>query len=426
MPPFGDSALPVQGGMFRFTTAGSVDDGKSTLIGRILFDAKAVPDDQLAALERSAAKNGDGSVDLSLLTDGLTAEREQGITIDVAYRYFATAKRKFIIADTPGHEQYTRNMVTGASTADAAVILVDARKGVIEQTRRHLTLAHLLGIPHLLVAVNKMDLVSYEQAKFDELAAAIQTFAASLGIHAPRIVPLSAKLGDNVVNRSDKMPWYQGETLLTLLEELPPAIHVGASPLRFPVQLVARVREEGGGQKRLYQGRIESGSLKVGDEIVVLPAGGKTRVATISTFDGPLAEAQAPKSISLEVADDIDIARGDLIAHDSDRPRVADRFEATLCWFADEPFDPRGRYLARLGTRTLSARIAELIHRLDVSTQERVESPDKLNRNDIARVRVMLQSSAPYDDYADNRATGAFILIDAQTNATVAAGMIAA
>ena len=421
--PFGDSSA-AQGGMFRFTTAGSVDDGKSTLIGRILYDAKAVPDDQLAALERSAAKSGDGSVDLSLLTDGLTAEREQGITIDVAYRYFATSKRKFIIADTPGHEQYTRNMVTGASTADAAVILVDARKGVIEQTRRHLTLAHLLGIPHLLVAINKMDLVGYDQAKFEELSAAINAFAVSLGIKAPRIVPLSAKLGDNVVNRSDKTPWYQGETLLTLLEELPPALHVGQSPLRFPVQLVARVREEGGGQKRLYQGRIETGRIAVGDEIVILPAGSATRVTAISTYDGPLAEAQAPKSISLEVADDVDIARGDLLVHGADRPRVADRFEAMLCWFADEPFDPRGRYLARIGTRTVSAKVAELIHRLDVTTQECIDAPQKLNRNDIARVRVMLQSSVPYDDYADNRATGAFILIDAQTNATVAAGMI--
>jgi sulfate adenylyltransferase large subunit len=425
MAPFDESA-PALGGMFRFTTAGSVDDGKSTLIGRILYDAKAVPDDQLAALERSAAKSGDGAVDLSLLTDGLTAEREQGITIDVAYRYFATSRRKFIIADTPGHEQYTRNMVTGASTADAAVILVDARKGVVEQTRRHLTLAHLLGIPHLLVAVNKMDLVGYQQERYAELVAAIEAYAASLGIAAPRIVPLSAKRGDNVVHRSDKMPWYRGDTLLTLLEELPPAIRVGRAPLRFPVQLVARAREEGGGQKRIYQGRIETGRLAVGDEVVVLPAGSRTRITAISTFDGPLREAEAPKSISLEVADDIDIARGDLIVHEADRPRVADRFEATLCWFADEPFDPRGRYLARLGTRTLSARIAELVYRLDIANQEHIEAPEKLNRNDIVRVRAILQSPVPYDDYAENRATGAFILIDAQTNATVAAGMIAA
>jgi sulfate adenylyltransferase large subunit len=416
----------MQGGMFRFTTAGSVDDGKSTLIGRILYDAKAVPDDQLAALERSAQKRGDGTVDLSLLTDGLTAEREQGITIDVAYRYFATARRKFIIADTPGHEQYTRNMVTGASTADAAVILVDARKGVIEQTRRHLTLAHLLAIPHLLVAINKMDLVEFDQAVFADLAKAIEEFSASLGIAAPRIVPLSAKQGDNVVHHSANMPWYTGPTLLSLLEELPPAIHLGHSPLRFPVQLVARVREEAGGQKRLYQGRIESGRISVGDEIVILPAGTATRVSAITTFDGPLATAEAPKSISLEVADDVDIARGDLLVHEESRPRVADRFEATLCWFADEPFDPRGRYLARLGTRTVSARVAELIYRLDVVTQDRIEGPAKLSRNDIARVRVILQSPVPFDDYADNRATGAFILIDAQTNATVAAGMIAA
>ncbi|HEY4134727.1 MAG TPA: GTP-binding protein [Alphaproteobacteria bacterium] len=425
MAPFGDST-PMQGGMFRFTTAGSVDDGKSTLIGRILYDAKAVPDDQLAALERSAQKRGDGTVDLSLLTDGLTAEREQGITIDVAYRYFATARRKFIIADTPGHEQYTRNMVTGASTADAAVILVDARKGVIEQTRRHLTLAHLLAIPHLLVAINKMDLVGFDEAVFTALSDTIKEFSASLGIATPRIVPLSAKQGDNVVNPSANTPWYKGPTLLSLLEELPPAIHVGQSALRFPVQLVARVREEAGGQKRLYQGRIESGRVSVGDEIVILPAGTSTRVSAISTFDGPLTTAEAPKSISLEVADDVDIARGDLLVHEASRPRVSDRFEATLCWFADEPFDPRGRYLARLGTRTVSARVAELIYRLDVVTQERIEGPAKLNRNDIARVRVILQSPVPYDDYADNRATGAFILIDAQTNATVAAGMIAA
>ena len=421
MAPFDDSA---QDGLLRFTTAGSVDDGKSTLIGRLLYDAKAVPEDHLAALERTAKRNGDGAIDLSLLTDGLTAEREQGITIDVAYRYFATPRRKFIIADTPGHEQYTRNMVTGASTADAAVILVDARKGMTDQTRRHLTLAHLLGIPHLVVAVNKMDLVGYSQESFGTVAESVADFSARLGARPPRIVPISAKQGDNVVHRSAAMPWYEGEPMLAILESLPQALHISHASLRFPVQLVSRAPEEGGGQKRLYFGRVESGRISVGDEILVLPAGITTRVRALSTYDGPLNTAVAPKSIAVEVMDNVDIARGDILAHPSQKPKIGKTFEATVCWFSDDDYDRRGRYLIRHGTHMVSARIAELVYRFDIATQDKVANPPSLMRNDIARVRLVLQSPLPFDAYRDNRATGAFILIDEQTNATVAAGMI--
>ena len=421
MAPFGEA---VQEGLLRFTTAGSVDDGKSTLIGRLLYDAKAVPEDQLAALERTAKRRGDGAIDLSLLTDGLTAEREQGITIDVAYRYFATPRRKFIIADTPGHEQYTRNMVTGASTADAAVILVDARKGMTDQTRRHLTLAHLLGIPHQVVAVNKMDLVAYSEEAFNTVAQSVAEFAAMLGPRAPLIVPISAKQGDNVVHRSAAMPWYDGEPMLSILEALPQALHISHAAFRFPVQYVSRAPEEQGGQKRLYLGRVESGRVSEGDEVVVLPAGITTRIRAISTFDGPLESAAAPKSVAIEVTDNVDIARGDILAHPAQKPKIGKTFEATLCWFSDDDYDRRGRYLIRHGTHMVSARVSELIHRFDIATQDKVAAPGTLARNDIARVRLTLQSPLPFDAYRDNRATGAFILIDEQSNATVAAGMI--
>ena len=415
---------PAAQSLLRFTTAGSVDDGKSTLIGRLLYDAKAVPEDQLAALARTAERQGDGAIDLSLLTDGLTAEREQGITIDVAYRYFATPRRKFIIADTPGHEQYTRNMVTGASTADAAVILVDARKGMTDQTRRHMTLAHLLGIPHLVVAINKMDLVGYSEATFERHAESISILADALGIASMRLVPISAKQGDNVVHLSQAMTWYRGETLLGILEALPRAVDLANAAFRFPVQYVTRVPALDGGQSRRYLGRVESGAVSVGDEIVVLPANVMTRVSAISTFDGALESAAAPKSIAIEVADDVDIARGDILAHVKGKPMVAKSFTATLCWFGDDSFEPRARYLLRHGAHMVSARVTELVHRLDVATQELVAKPVTLARNDIATARIALQSPLPFDRYADNRATGAFILLDEQTNATVAAGMI--
>ena len=417
---------PQDGGLLRFTTAGSVDDGKSSLIGRLLYDASAVPTDQIAALERSARKKGEDEIDLSLLTDGLTAEREQGITIDVAYRYFATPKRKFIIADTPGHEQYTRNMVTGASTADAAVILVDARKGMTVQTRRHLYLAHLLGIPHLVVAVNKMDLVAFDQATFDSVARSVIAFADALGAAPPILVPLSAKFGDNVVNKSPRMPWYEGPALLAILEGLPQAARLQHTPFRFPVQLVRRVPQPGGGQSRLYLGRIESGRITVGDEIAVLPSGNRTRVRAIGTYDGPLESASAPQSVGIEVTDDVDIARGDVFAPADAPAKVGNGIDATLCWFADEPYQVGRRLVVKHGTRTAQARIAIIVDRVDVSSLATEASPSTLQRNDIAHVRLQLASPIAFDAYRDNRSTGAFILIDEQTNATVAAGMIAA
>ncbi|HYL49019.1 MAG TPA: GTP-binding protein [Stellaceae bacterium] len=408
--------------LLRFTTAGSVDDGKSSLIGRLLHDAGAVPNDQLDALERIAARNGDAAVDLSLLTDGLVAEREQGITIDVAYRYFATPRRKFIIADTPGHEQYTRNMVTGASTADAAVILVDVRNGMTTQTRRHLFLAHLLGIRHLVIAVNKMDLVDFARAPFDAVAAAVTAFAATLGAEPPIVVPLSAKFGDNVVRRSERLPWYDGEPLLAVLEGLPPAAAADDLPLRLPVQLVRRTMTQAG-QYRRYLGRIESGRIAVGDTIVAVPSGITTRIRAITTYDGPLEHAAAPQSIGIEIDDPVDIARGDVLVHSTAKPNVANRLDATICWFDDEPFAASRRYLIKVGTRSAIAHIGEVVHRLDVTTLAPVLATG-LVRNDIARVRVVAAASLAFDPYRANRATGALILIDEQTHATVAAGMI--
>ncbi|MGH7012646.1 MAG: sulfate adenylyltransferase subunit 1 [Stellaceae bacterium] len=408
--------------LLRFTTAGSVDDGKSSLIGRLLHDAGTVPHDQLDALKRIATRNGDGAVDLSLLTDGLMAEREQGITIDVAYRYFATPRRKFIIADTPGHEQYTRNMVTGASTADAAVILVDARNGMTTQTRRHLFLAHLLGIRHLVIAVNKMDLVDFARAPFDVVAGAVADFAATLGAEPPILVPLSAKFGDNVVTRSDRLRWYDGVPLLTILEGLPPAAATENLPFRFPVQLVRRMTTPAG-QYRRYLGRIESGRIAVGDPIVALPSGVATRVRAIATYDGALDHAVAPQSVGIEVDDAVDIARGDILARPAAAPAVAKRLDATICWFDDEPFAAGRRYLVKIGTRTAIGHIGEAIERLDVTTLSTAPAT-ALVRNDIARVRIAAASPLAFDPYRANRATGAFILIDEQTHATVAAGMI--
>jgi len=409
-------------GLLRFTTAGSVDDGKSSLIGRLLFDAGVVPRDQLAALERIANRTGDDDIDLSLLTDGLVAEREQGITIDVAYRYFATKRRKFIIADTPGHEQYTRNMVTGASTADAAVILVDARNGMTTQTRRHLFLAHLLGIRHLIVAVNKMDLVDFARAPFDAIASSIAGVAAALGTALPILVPLSAKFGDNVVVRSARTRWYEGEPMLAILENLPVTAGMEDRPFRFPVQLVRRVGAPSG-QRRRYLGRIESGAIAVGDPVNALPSGMATRVRAIATYDGMLDRATAPQSVGIEVDDQLDIARGELLVDPAAVPTVASRLDATICWFDDEPFAPRRRYLVKAGTRTAVGQVTDIVHRLDVTTFGPAPA-DGLVRNDIARVRIAAASPLAFDPYRVNRATGAFILIDEQSHATVAAGMI--
>jgi len=412
-------------GLLRFSTAGSVDDGKSSLIGRMLYDANAVPRDRIASLERLARRKGESEIDLSLLMDGLTVEREQGITIDVAYSYFATPRRKFIVADTPGHEQYTRNMVTGASTADAAVILVDARHGITVQTRRHLYLSHLLGVPHLLIAVNKMDLVDHSEAAFAAIARALEQFAAAIGARHTYLVPVSAKYGDNVVHRSERMPWYHGKPVLALLEALPPALRMNHAPFRFPVQLVRRAAAPDGRQIRRYLGRIESGRAKPGDEVAVMPGGKVTRIRSLDGFDGTLERAEAGMSLAIEVQDDLDIARGDLLAAPLLPPRIDDDLLATVCWFADENFTGQGRYLMKCGTRSLSGRIVELRHRIDVATLAKEPGPEVLKCNDIAQVRLALAAPLAFDAYDDNRATGAFILIDEDTNATVAAGMIA-
>jgi len=421
LPTTRDGAIEV----LRFSTAGSADDGKSSLIGRLLHDSGAVPRDRIAALERIARRQGESEIDLSLLMDGLLAEREQGITIDVAYSYFATPKRKFIIADTPGHEQYTRNMVTGASTANAAVILIDARRGMTLQTRRHLYLSHLLGVPHLVIAVNKMDLVGYREAAFRPIAREAAGFAGAIGAAAPHLVPVSAKHGDNVVHPSARMPWHGGEPLLALLESLPPAPGLLQAPLRFPVQLVQRLPRPDGGQARRYLGRIESGRLRPGDEVAVMPAGKIARVRALTAFERDLDRAEAGASIAVEVEDALDIARGDVLAAPLLQPRVADGFAATLCWFADAPFDGRGRYRVKCGTRAVAARIAAIEHRLDIATLSAEPKPDILRCNDIARVHLTLAAPLAFDAYEDNRATGAFIMIDEDSNATVAAGMIA-
>jgi len=422
MAPFDQEA---GGGLLRFATAGSVDDGKSTLIGRLLYDSGTVPEDQIAALDRTAARNGEREIDLSLLTDGLTAEREQGITIDVAYRYFATPRRKFIIADTPGHEQYTRNMVTGASTADAAVILVSAHIGMTAQTRRHITLAHLLGVPHLLMTVNKMDRVDFDADAFGSVAASIAEFVAAVGGDQPIIVPISAKFGDNVVHASSRTPWYKGPPVLAALEGLPQANRRCAdAPFRLPVQLVRRVASADGGQTRRYLGRIESGRIAVGDTISVMPAGTDTRVRAIWTFDGPLDTAVASQSVPLEVSDELDIARGHILAHATARPRVSSRFDATLCWLADCAYEESGRTLIKTGTSTVAARLTGIGHRPHVSALGAEPSPAALARNDIAQVTIQTASPIAFDAYRDSRATGVFILIDEATNATIAAGMI--
>jgi sulfate adenylyltransferase large subunit len=412
-------------GLLRFSTAGSVDDGKSSLIGRMLYDAHAVPRDRIENLERLARRKGESEIDLSLLMDGLIAEREQGITIDVAYSYFATPRRKFIIADTPGHEQYTRNMVTGASTADAAVILIDAQRGMSVQTRRHLYLSHLLGVPHLVVAVNKMDLVGFAEDAFAPIARSVEEFAAKIGAEHLYLIPISAKRGDNVVEPSASMPWYQGQPLLSLLEALPPALRLHHAPLRFPVQLVRRVPTADGEQTRRYLGRIDSGRARVGDEVAVMPAGKVTRIRALWTFEDAIEHAEAGQSIAIEVQDNLDIARGDMLTAPLLPPRVDDGFIATICWFGDEPFNGQGRYAIKCGTRTVGARIAEIIHRIDVATLLTEPAPDILKCNDIARARFELAMPLAFDAYDANRATGAFIVIDQDTNATVAAGMIA-
>jgi len=413
--------------LLRFATAGSVDDGKSTLIGRLLYDSKQVLADQLEHVEQASQRKGQ-VLDLSLLTDGLRAEREQGITIDVAYRYFATAQRRFIIADTPGHEQYTRNMVTGASTADLAIVLVDARKGVVAQSKRHAFISSLLGIPHVVVCVNKMDLVDYDEAAFDAVVEEFDTFAARLELPDVTFIPISALLGDNVVDRSEVMPWYQGPPLLYHLEHVHIASDRNLIDVRFPVQWVIR---PGGRDSRsdladyrAYAGQLAGGIIRQGDDVVVLPGGQRTTVAGIDTFEGPVEEAFPPMSVALRLSDDIDVGRGSTIVRTQNQPTVSSRFECQLCWMSEEPLSPRRRYLVKHTTRTAMVGKIDVRYRIDVETLRRDESATTLELNDLARVHVELSSPLVFDSYRRNRVTGSLIVIDEATNDTVAAGVI--
>ncbi|SDH20639.1 bifunctional enzyme CysN/CysC [Sinosporangium album] len=414
--------------ILRFATAGSVDDGKSTLIGRLLFDSKAIFEDQLEAVERTSRDRGTEYTDLSLLTDGLRAEREQGITIDVAYRYFATPKRKFIIADTPGHIQYTRNMVTGASTADLAIVLIDARKGVLEQSRRHAFLTSLLRVPHLVLAVNKMDLVDYSQERFEEIREEFTAFAAKLNVTDLTFIPISALHGDNVVSRSENMPWYQGTSLLHHLENVHIASDRNLVDVRFPVQYVIRphnATDPALHDYRGYAGQVYGGVLKPGDEVLHLPSGLATRISAIDTYNGPITEAFPPMSVTLRLEDDIDISRGDMICRPNNQPQAAQELEAMICWMADgAKLAPRSKLTIKHTTRTARALVRDLHYRLDVNTLHRDESVTALGLNEIGRVSLRVTQPLFVDDYARNRMTGGFILIDEATHSTVGAGMI--
>lgn len=414
--------------ILRFATAGSVDDGKSTLIGRLLYDSKSIFEDQLESVERTSRDRGEEGTNLALLTDGLRAEREQGITIDVAYRYFATPRRKFIIADTPGHVQYTRNMVTGASTADLAVVLIDARKGLLEQSRRHAFLATLLRVPHLLLAVNKMDLVDYDQAVFEQIKDEFTAFAAKLEVGDLTFVPISALHGDNVVDRSANMPWYDGPSLLHQLENVHIASDRNLIDARFPVQYVIRPHRASDPELhdyRGYAGQVAGGVLKPGDDVVHLPSGLTTQVASIDTMAGPVEEAFAPMSVTLRLADDIDISRGDMICRPGNQPHAAQNLEAMICWMSDErALSPRNKLVVKHTTRTARAVVKDIAYRLDVNTLHRDEDAEQLKLNEIGRVSLRVTQPLFCDPYNRNRDTGGFILIDEGTNATVAAGMI--
>ncbi len=401
-----------------------MDDGKSTLIGRLLFDTKSIFEDQLEHVERTSRQRGDGYVNLALLTDGLRAEREQGITIDVAYRYFHTPRRKFIIADTPGHEQYTRNMVTGASTADLALILVDARKGVLEQSRRHAFIASLLQIPHLVVLVNKMDLVDYSEDVFDRIRDEFSGWASKLEINDLTFIPISALHGDNVVDRSQHMPWYAGTSLLYHLEHVHVASDRNLVDARFPVQWVVRPMSDEHHDYRGYAGEVASGVFRVGDEVVVLPSGIETRIAGMDTFDGPLDEAYPPLSVTMLLEDDVDVSRGDMICRPNNRPRETREVEAMVCWMSERPLQPSGRYRIKHTSRTALAKVEAVRYQIDVNTLHRNESAGSLQLNEIGRLGLRLSSPLFLDEYRRNRETGSFILIDESTNDTVGAGMV--
>jgi sulfate adenylyltransferase subunit 1 len=410
--------------LLRFTTAGSVDDGKSTLIGRLLYDSKSIFEDQMEAVKQSSKRKGLQHVDLSLLTDGLRSEREQGITIDVAYRYFATPKRKFIIADTPGHIQYTRNMVTGASTANLALVLVDARHGVIEQTCRHSFIASLLNIPHIIVCVNKMDLVDYSEDAYNKVVEAYHEFACKLDVKDIRYIPMSALNGDNVVNDSKHMPWYKGGSLLNTLETL----HIGSDQnhldARFPVQTIIRPHADEYHDYRGYAGRIAGGIFRTGDEVTVLPSGLTSTIRSIDTFSGPIDEAFAPMSVSITLQDDIDISRGDMIVKNNNQPKVSQDIDVLMCWMATKPPRPGAKYYLKNTSREVMAVIKEVLYKIDINTMQRLEHDNDIKMNDMARVRMRTTQPLIFDEYRRNRITGSLILIDETTNETVAAGTI--
>lgn len=410
--------------LLRFTTAGSVDDGKSTLIGRLLYDSKSIFQDQMEAIETASQKKGEEKVNLALLTDGLRAEREQGITIDVAYRYFATPNRKFIIADTPGHIQYTRNMVTGASTANLAIILVDARNGIVEQTRRHSFIASLLGIPHIIYCINKMDLVDYDEQHYEKIKQELVGFSAKLRTKDFRFIPISALNGDNVVNRSKNMPWYEGSTLLHTLENIHIASDHNHIDCRLPVQYVVRPQKDEYHDFRGYAGRIAGGVFKTGDEVTVLPSGFQSKIKSIETFNGTIDEAYAPMSVTVTLEDDIDISRGDMIVRPKNQPNVTQDVEIMLCWMSENPLVNRGKYTIKHTSKEARCMIKDVQYKVDINTLHRLENDNQIQCNDIAKVTLRITQPFFADKYKDNRNTGSVILIDEATNNTVGAGMI--
>jgi sulfate adenylyltransferase subunit 1 len=410
--------------LLRFTTAGSVDDGKSTLIGRLLYDSKSIFEDQLQSIEATSKRKGHEGIDLALFTDGLRDEREQGITIDVAYRYFTTPKRKFIIADTPGHIQYTRNMVTGASTANAAIILIDARHGVIEQTRRHAFIASLLHIPHIIVCINKMDMVDFSEEVYNTIVAQFEEFSSKLYVKDIRYIPISALKGDNVVNRSETMTWYQGAPLLHNLETLHISSDINKIDARFPVQTVLRPQREGFFDYRGYAGRIASGIFRVGDEVAVLPSGFTSKIKSMNAGENEVEEAFAPMSVAITLEDDIDISRGDMIVRKNNQPDLLQEFDAMLCWLNNQPAKPKAKYILMHTTNEQRAIIKDVVYKMNIKTFNRNTEDKDLGMNDIARVTIRATHRLMLDAYRDNRVTGSIILIDKSTNETVASGMI--
>ncbi len=419
-----DSKAYLEMSLLRFTTAGSVDDGKSTLIGRLLYDSKSIFEDQLDAITETSKRKGDEEVDLALLTDGLRAEREQGITIDVAYRYFATPKRKFIIADTPGHIQYTRNMVTGASTANLAIILIDARNGVLEQTLRHTYIGHLLNIPHIIFCVNKMDLVDYDEKTYAKIKIELESLADKLNIKDANYIPISAKLGDNVVDESNNMSWYTGTTLLNLLENIKIADDRNMADGRFPVQYVIRPQQKAFIDYRGYAGRVAGGIFKPGDDVTVLPSQRTSKVKAIDFYNNEIDEALPMQSVTIRLTDEIDISRGDMIVHSNNMPQIGNSFDIDICWFNEKPLNTTKKYVLRHTTNELKCMIKGVNYKTNINTYDKDKDDKDVKMNDIANIKIITAKPMFFDSYQKNRITGSVIIIDEGTNETVAAGMI--